>query len=167
MQVPAKKHCDFFRFFKHAHRSLRSRSCTSFRPWRTSIITTRRRTDLIRTRMEDRIIVVKVNLSRKRLKGLRAPDSPYLSSRLPTMISAIGFGVITVFFLLALPTRSPELNPIDLIWKILVQGLKTYPLAPVQGRPHAVAYASCHIMREITHDDVAKCYKHCNYLSLE
>jgi hypothetical protein len=67
-------------------------------------------------------------------------------------------------FLLALPTRSPELNPIELIWNILVQRLKAHPLAPVQGQPHAVAYASCHIMSEITHDDVAKCYKHCNYL---
>jgi hypothetical protein len=38
-----------------------------------------------------------------------------------------GFGVVTVLF------------PIELIWNMLVQRLKTFPLAPVQGRPHAVA----------------------------
>jgi transposase len=64
-------------------------------------------------------------------------------------------------FLLALPTRSPELNPIEFIWNMLVQRLKAYPLAPLQGRPHAVAYA---IMSEITHANLAKCYKNCNYL---
>jgi len=67
--------------------------------------------------------------------------------------------------LIYLPTRSPELNPIELLWHTLVQRLKNWPLAHDRPRRDAVAFAAASIMASFTHADVAKTYHHCNYIS--
>ena len=65
---------------------------------------------------------------------------------------------------LMLPTRSPELNPIELLWQILVQRLKSINLDPSRYMQHRVAYQAANIMNGFTHFDVAKCYQHCGYV---
>jgi hypothetical protein len=66
--------------------------------------------------------------------------------------------------MLMLPTRSPELNPIELLWQILVQWLKSINLDPSWYMQHHVAYQAANIMNGFTHFDIAKCYQHCGYV---
>ena len=63
-------------------------------------------------------------------------------------------------FLLFLPTRSPELNPIEMIWNIHLQRLRMYR-REVEGFENNVLDILDHILDHITHDDVKKCYKKC------
>jgi len=69
------------------------------------------------------------------------------------------FGIHVVM----LPTCSPELNPIELLWNILVQHLRSINLAATHAMQHRVAHQAFDIMRSITHEEVARCYSHCNY----
>jgi hypothetical protein len=71
-------------------------------------------------------------------------------------------------FLAWLPTRSPELNPIELIWSYLVRKLQTYPLKILRENMRgigcstdAAAYVAKEILDGVTHDLVWKCVKHC------
>jgi uncharacterized membrane protein YuzA (DUF378 family) len=66
--------------------------------------------------------------------------------------------------MLMLPTCSPELNPIELLWQILVQRLKSINLDPSRYMQHRVAYQAANIMNGFTHFDLAKCYQHCGYV---
>ena len=71
-------------------------------------------------------------------------------------------------FLSFLPTRSPELNPIELVWSSLVAKMKAYPLtilrANMRGRGCSTD-ASAHVAKEIldgmNHDLVRKMFRHC------
>jgi hypothetical protein len=65
--------------------------------------------------------------------------------------------------LIFMPTCSPELNPIELIWNILVQCLRRMPLT---GRHTSErnALAAKDIMDTFTHNEVASCYQKCNYI---
>jgi len=67
-------------------------------------------------------------------------------------------------YLLFLPTRSPELNPIELLWHTLVRRLKNWPLAQNRPRRDAAAFAAASIMDSFTHQDVENTYRHCNYI---
>ncbi len=59
--------------------------------------------------------------------------------------------------IVCMPARSPELNPIKLMWNILVQGPRRVPLT---GRhmSEMTALAAKDIMDEFT------CYRKCNYI---
>ena len=63
---------------------------------------------------------------------------------------------ITVLFL---PPRSPELNPIELVWNILVQRLKNTSVEVLrQIGPHSAAIATEHILQSVTHKEVFSTY---------
>jgi len=65
--------------------------------------------------------------------------------------------------LLWLPAHSPEMNPMELLWNILVQCLPTvyhFSQAPVG---HRVACHAFDILRAITTDEVVSCYRECGY----
>jgi hypothetical protein len=65
-------------------------------------------------------------------------------------------------FLQFLPTRSPELNPIELLWNIIVQRLKHFPLSDDYGPcAHWVGRAAEMLMNEFTHDKVDASFCHC------
>eukprot|EP00985_Skeletonema_marinoi_P031247 scaffold37243_cov116-Skeletonema_marinoi.AAC.1 len=67
-------------------------------------------------------------------------------------------------FVLLLPARTPEWNPIELVWNILVQRLRTFSLhlARQFGR-HSLVVASQTILNSITHTEVDGCYRKCGY----
>ena len=63
-----------------------------------------------------------------------------------------------------LPTRAPELNPIELLWNIMVERMKIIDLSSLDGQQrHVDATAAAAIMDSFTHYDVAKCYQKCHY----
>ena len=63
--------------------------------------------------------------------------------------------------LLPLPTRSPELNPIELIWHIMVQRLRGVQRR-VNGN-HKVARCAEIVLDEIDFGVVRRTYRHCGY----
>jgi len=66
-------------------------------------------------------------------------------------------------FLQFLPTRSPELNPIELLWNTLMQRLKHAPLHdPIFM--HRVARSAEMLMNAFTHADVEASFRHCGYI---
>jgi hypothetical protein len=67
-------------------------------------------------------------------------------------------------FLHFLPTRSPELNPIKLLWNVLAMWLKYISCMENGNRSHQVVDAACRIMDAITHEDVEKCFQHDKYI---
>jgi transposase len=66
--------------------------------------------------------------------------------------------------LITLPTRAPELNPIELLWNTLNTRLQHHQFR--DGRPNkdAVAIAAGEILDAVTHKEIAKYYQHCGYL---
>ena len=61
------------------------------------------------------------------------------------------FGV----FILFLPTRSPEWNPQELVWRVMVRGMQSYPLRVLrQENSHSPAIAANDVLGKITHDCV-------------
>lgn len=70
------------------------------------------------------------------------------------------YGILLLF----LPARSPELNPIELLWHVLVQRLR-HCILPRDGLPSdACALAAKIIMDNFTFEDVAKAYRKTGYL---
>ena len=66
-------------------------------------------------------------------------------------------------FVVPFPTRSPELNPIELLWGILVRRLKVLPLDMQLYRGEGLMHASCEIMNNFTRTDVVKCFNKQGY----
>ena len=69
--------------------------------------------------------------------------------------------------LLPLPTRCPELNPIELVWNALVQRLRS---AEMEGQlnqqdRYPIVSTTEHILSSIPHQEVGRFYAHCGYLA--
>lgn len=71
----------------------------------------------------------------------------------------VDYQILIVF----MPARSPELNPIELLWHILVQRLKNVPLDGNHSSVRTVKAAK-DIMDSFTHSDVISCYRKCKYI---
>lgn len=65
--------------------------------------------------------------------------------------------------LLLLPARCPELNPIELIWSLLVSRLRYAYLNLPQPASHAPVHFTNDILNKMTHVEIANCYRHCGY----
>jgi transposase len=67
--------------------------------------------------------------------------------------------------LICLPTRAPELNPIELLWNTL-NGRLPYHQFLGGGRPSkdAVAIAAGEILDAVSHNEIAKYFQHCGYI---
>lgn len=63
--------------------------------------------------------------------------------------------------IIPLPTRSPELNPIELIWRSLTMKIRSIC---VSSRAHACAIAATEILNNLTHDSVLSTYRECGYV---
>ena len=67
-------------------------------------------------------------------------------------------------FLLLLPARTPEWNPIELVWNILVRRLAAFSLELVRRfGSHSLVMASQVILDNISHEEVNGCYRKCGY----
>ena len=65
-------------------------------------------------------------------------------------------------FVLLLPARTPEWNPIELVWNILVQRLKIFSLELVNSLgKHSLVQAAQVVLNEITHTNVDGCFRKC------
>jgi len=65
-------------------------------------------------------------------------------------------------FLLLLPARTPEWNPIELVWNILVQRLAIFSLEVANSLgQHSLVQVSQLILDSITHAEVDGCYRKC------
>ena len=63
---------------------------------------------------------------------------------------------------LFLPTRSPEWNPKELVWRELCTKLASYPIHDAMkefGNDNTTARTAAHILDNITFDDVRKFFK--------
>jgi len=67
-------------------------------------------------------------------------------------------------FLLLLPARTPEWNPIELVWNILVQRLRVFSLHLVTRMGgHSLVHAAQVVLDNISHEEVNGCFKKCGY----
>ena len=66
---------------------------------------------------------------------------------------------------LFLPTRSPELNPIEQMWHLLRRRLEAECAKYSDFRTDHVADVAARIMDEFTHTDVYSCYHHSKYVA--
>lgn len=65
-------------------------------------------------------------------------------------------------FVLLLPARTPEWNPIELVWNILVQRLQNFSLEMANSLgKHSLVIASQCILDGITHKEVEGCFRKC------
>jgi transposase len=65
--------------------------------------------------------------------------------------------------LLYLPTRSPELNPIELFWHTLVEPLKSLRLHGAWNGRENVFLLAQNVMSSFDHVLVAHTFRHCGY----
>lgn len=66
-------------------------------------------------------------------------------------------------FLLYMPARSPEWNPVELLWNVLVQRLRAMPLSEYRARfnVNGCAHAAAEILDNVTPKLVQKFYNKC------
>ena len=69
-------------------------------------------------------------------------------------------------FVLYLPPRSPELNPIELVFNILVRRLKGFHHRNDKGVAPSVLDKVEHIFSSMSYETILNCYFHCGYLQL-
>ena len=69
--------------------------------------------------------------------------------------------------LLPLPTRCPELNPIELVWNVLVQRLRSAEMEGLLRQPeqYPIVSATERILSSIPHEEIGRFYAHCGYLA--
>ena len=67
-------------------------------------------------------------------------------------------------FMLLLPARTPEWNPIELVWNMFVQRLNVFNLRKaIEMGPHALLQATEIILQNISHSEVDGCYRKSGY----
>ena len=64
---------------------------------------------------------------------------------------------------LYLPTRSPELNPIELVFHILAFRIRSYKYRTAGPCDKAVLYKASQVMNEMSYDLILRCCCHCGY----
>ena len=66
---------------------------------------------------------------------------------------------------LTLPTYSPELNPIELIWNVMIQRMQSFTLGTEISEGYTVKELAVYVMKNIiTMEDSRKSYKKCGYI---
>lgn len=64
---------------------------------------------------------------------------------------------------LYLPTRSPELNPIELVFHILARRIRSYRYALAGPSDQAVLTQTKKVLNDMSYETILKCFLHCGY----
>jgi hypothetical protein len=70
---------------------------------------------------------------------------------------------MSLHVILYLPMRSPELNPIELFFHILVRRIRLFQYRMPGPCEHAVLVQATRVMDDMSHELMASCYGHCGY----
>ena len=73
-------------------------------------------------------------------------------------------GVQLQVLVLYLPTRAPELNPIELVFHILVRRIKSFHYRNLVSLNNGVEDMICTVLEELDRDTLVNCYEHCGYM---
>ena len=76
-----------------------------------------------------------------------------------TIIDGAPLHVLVIY----LPTRSPELNPIELIFHILARRIRSYRYRLAGPSDEAVVKNTKRVLDEMSYELILKCYIHCGY----
>jgi hypothetical protein len=72
-------------------------------------------------------------------------------------------GVPLRVLIACLPTRSPELNPIELLFHILARRIQSWQHRMADEGPDAVIVQASQVMNEMSYALIRSCYVHCGY----
>ena len=61
-------------------------------------------------------------------------------------------------FVLFLPARTPEWNPIELVWGCLEKRLENFKISRIKRTSHHVVYAAAKILGDMTHEEIESFY---------
>ena len=73
-------------------------------------------------------------------------------------------GVQLQVLVLYLPTRAPELNPIELVFHILVRRIKSFHYRNLVSLNEGVEDRICTVLDELDRNVLVRCYEHCGYM---
>jgi hypothetical protein len=62
-----------------------------------------------------------------------------------------------------LPTRSPELNPIELLFHVLARRIQSWQHRLAEQGPNAVVEQASRVLDEMSYELILSCYVHCGY----
>lgn len=72
-------------------------------------------------------------------------------------------GVPMRVLIVYLPTRSPELNPIELLFHILARRISSWQYRMADEGPNAVVEQASKVMNDMSYALILSCYIHCGY----
>ena len=72
-------------------------------------------------------------------------------------------GIQLQVLVLYLPTRAPELNPIELVFHILVRRIKSFHYRNLVSINNGVEDRICSVLEGLDREVLMKCYEHCGY----
>ena len=72
-------------------------------------------------------------------------------------LSGVPLRVLTV----CLPARSPELNPIELLFRVLARRIQSWQCRVAEQGPNAAVKPASKVLNEMSHDLVLSCFVHC------
>jgi transposase len=76
-----------------------------------------------------------------------------------TVVDGRPLNVLVIF----LPTRSPELNPIELVFHILARRIRSFRYRMAGPCDNAVVHQTTKVLDAVSYETVLKCYAHCGY----
>jgi transposase len=76
-----------------------------------------------------------------------------------TMVDGCSLHVLVIY----LPTRSPDLNPIELIFHILVMTIRSYQYWTAGPCDNAVLHKAAQVMNEMSCNLILHCCAQCGY----
>jgi hypothetical protein len=73
-------------------------------------------------------------------------------------------GVPLRVLVICLPTRSPELNPIELLFHVLARWIQSWQHRMAEQGPNAVVEQASRVLDEMSYQLILSCYVHCGSL---
>jgi transposase len=65
--------------------------------------------------------------------------------------------------IVCLPTRSPKLNPVELLFHVLARRIQSWQHRLAEQGPNAVVEQASRVLGEMSYELIISCYVHCGY----